>query len=142
MIARGFTLLEVLIVVVILGILAAMTIPQFTAAADDAKLSSLQTNLGTVRGQLQLYKIQHDESLPTSVATFAAQMTTASKEDGSTAALGTSGYNYGPYLQSIPNNPYTDGDTVGSGGVGTSDWYYDSVTGAFRANDTAENAAY
>lgn len=55
---RGFTLIEILIVVVILGILAAIVIPQFTSAADEAKESSLRSQLQTVRGQIELYNVQ------------------------------------------------------------------------------------
>jgi general secretion pathway protein G len=133
---RAFTLVEVLIVVIVLGILAAVVIPQFTDASTDAKLSALQTNLATIRTQLQLYKLQHDDTWP-ALATFANQMTLASKADGSTAAPGTAGYPYGPYLLSIPNNPYTGSNTVGDGAADSSAWYYDEDTGEFRANDTA-----
>ena len=45
---RGFTLVEILIVVVILGILAAIVIPQFTEASTEAKLSSLCSDLQTI----------------------------------------------------------------------------------------------
>lgn len=143
---NGFTLVEVLIVVIVLGILAAIVVPQFTDASGDAKLSSLQTNLQTVRGQLELYKIQHidatgTENYPT-LANFTDQMTKASKADGSTADIGTSGYNLGPYLQSVPNNPYTSLNAIGSGAVGSSDWYYDEDTGVFRANHHADYTDY
>jgi len=61
---KGFTLVEILIVVVILGILAAIVIPQFTEASTEAKTSSLCTDLQTVRSQIELYKIQHNDKLP------------------------------------------------------------------------------
>jgi general secretion pathway protein G len=134
---RAFTLVELLIVVVILGILAAVVVPQFTDASSDAKLSALQTNLQTIRSQIQLYKLQHNETWP-ALATFTAQMTLASKADGTTAAPGTAGFPYGPYLLgSIPNNPYTSTNTVGDGAADSSAWYYDEDTGTFRANDAA-----
>ena len=52
---RAFTLIEILIVVVILGILAAIVIPQFTDAADDAQLASVQSQIQTIRGQVELF---------------------------------------------------------------------------------------
>ena len=55
----GFTLIEILIVVVILGILAAVIIPQFTNAADDASISSARTQLQTMRSQVELYRAQN-----------------------------------------------------------------------------------
>ncbi len=135
-ISRAFTLVEVLIVVVILGILAAIVIPQFSDASSDAKLSALQTNLQTIRTQLQLYKLQHNETWPL-LATFTNQMTLSSKADGTTAAVGTAGFPYGPYLLSIPNNPYTVTNTVTAGAADSSAWYYDESIGVFRPNDTA-----
>lgn len=131
---KAFTLVEILIVVIVLGILAAIVIPQFSNASTDAKASSLQTNLQIVRGQIELYKLQHDGDYP-ALTTFSNQLTLASKLDGTTAALGTAGYDYGPYLQAIPMNPYTNTNTVGEGAAGTSAWYYDEDTGEFRANN-------
>ena len=135
---KGFTLVEVLIVVIILGILAAIVVPQFSNASTNAQLSALTQNLQTIRGQLQLYKAQHNDTWPTA-AGFVNQMTLASKSDGTTAAIGTSGYTLGPYLQAIPNNPYTNTNTVGNTAVGTTAWYYDDAAapGVFRANNSA-----
>jgi general secretion pathway protein G len=138
---KAFTLVEVLIVVIILGILAAIVVPQFSNASSDAKLSSLKTNLQTIRGQIQLYKLQHNDQYPTE-AGFTNQMTLASKADHTTAAVGTAGFDLGPYLQAIPPNPYTNANTIGSGAVGTSDWFYDEDTGTFRANDAAAHTGY
>ncbi|MBX3374404.1 MAG: prepilin-type N-terminal cleavage/methylation domain-containing protein [Phycisphaeraceae bacterium] len=56
---RAFTLIEILIVVVILGILAAIVIPQFTSASEDAQASSVQSQLQTVRGQVELFRVQN-----------------------------------------------------------------------------------
>ena len=71
----AFTLIELLIVVVILGIIASIVVPQFSIATDDAKMSTLKTNLGTVRAQLQLYKLEHNDVFPTDNTTFEAQLT-------------------------------------------------------------------
>ena len=65
----GFTLVEILIVVIILGILAAIVIPQFTEASSDARESSLTSNLQTLRSQLGLFKIQHNDDYPNSTDT-------------------------------------------------------------------------
>lgn len=59
---RAFTLIEILIVVVILGILAAVVIPQFTDAADDANDAAVRTQLQTLRGQIELYRAQQGGS--------------------------------------------------------------------------------
>jgi len=56
---RAFTLIEILIVVVILGILAAIVIPQFTDASQEAMLSSVKSQLQTLRSQIELYRVKH-----------------------------------------------------------------------------------
>jgi general secretion pathway protein G len=126
---KGFTLVELLIVVIILGILAAVVIPQFSDAAGDAQQSSLTTNLQTIRGQLELYRLQHNSTYPL-LASFTAQMTAG------TDISGSPGVDFGPYLQSIPNNPFTNTNDLGTGGLDSSAWYYDEATGEFRANNT------
>ncbi|MBC24315.1 MAG: hypothetical protein CMJ32_10425 [Phycisphaerae bacterium] len=61
---RGFTLIEILIVVVILGILAAIVIPQFTDAAQDANVSSARSQLQSMRSQIELYRVQNNGQMP------------------------------------------------------------------------------
>jgi len=60
----GFTLVEILIVVVILGILAAIVIPHFADADDTARDSQIKTDIQTVRRVVELYKAQHDGKPP------------------------------------------------------------------------------
>ncbi len=133
----GFTLVEILIVVVILGILAAIVIPQFTEASTEAKTSSLCTDLQTMRSQIELYKVQHNDAVPGSgTASFVDALTQKTDIDGALNAAGS----YGPYLQKIPTNQFVDLDTVeieaGSGGLGGGNcgWHFDTTTGAFHAD--------
>ncbi len=145
----GFTLVEILIVVVILGILAAIVIPQFTDASTEAKTSSLCSDLQTVRSQIQLYKIQHNDNLPgvtatghATNATFVTALTGMTDQAGMVQTTAGTGV-FGPYLQKIPSNPFvttntnvveTGADTPGGGDNG---WYFNTTSGAFNADDDA-----
>ncbi len=108
---RGFTLVEILIVVIILGILAAIVIPQFTNASQDARKSSLTSQLQTIRSQVELYKLQHRDEWPTAdgsrtTAWSWTKMTTKTDADGAASADANA---FGPYLQADPVNPIFTG---------------------------------
>ena len=60
----GFTLVEILVVVVLLGILGAIVVPHFTGAGNETRTSALLTDLRRVRSQIELYKFQHNDRLP------------------------------------------------------------------------------
>jgi len=143
----GFTLVEILIVVVILGILAAIVIPQFTEAGEEARLSSLTSDLQTMRGQLELYEIQHNDVYP-ALATFEAQMcnTTDINGNASVDKVRVGLFQLGPYLQAVPANPFTNSNTVVLTGAvgGTDGWEYNENTGEIHAapDTTADSAAH
>ena len=125
--AKGFTLVEILIVVVILGILAAIVIPQFTSASETARAASLQSQLQTLRSQLELYQVQHNGDYPPLVTdTDWDKMTGTTGQDG--AETGTA---FGPYLQKAPVNAFTGGS--GLAADNSADWQYTETTGAIVA---------
>src|SRR6266496_2043427 len=127
----GFTLVEILIVVIILGILAAIVIPQFTNASQDARESALLSQLQTLRSQIELYKLQHLDKLPNLVgASPACWVPLTTKTDASGAASAATDA-FGPYMQSAPSNPVnglsnvTDGDTALAGAAADCGFIFD-----------------
>ena len=142
---KGFTLVEILIVVVILGILAAIVIPQFTDASDEAKEATVRADLQTIRGQIELFKAQHTGGIlpgneTADDTTFVEAMT-----ESTSAAGSKSGSTYGPYLYAIPSNPYNDLATVevdGTIGNSSHGWHWNSTTGVFVADDNNTHAAW
>lgn len=143
----GFTLVEILIVVVILGILAAIVIPQFTDASTQAQESSLSADLQTLRSQIELYKVQHKDQYPDLAPVgFLAALTTQTDRDGNAYVAGVSPSGpYGPYMRKIAQNAFNDLDTVNlAGGVIGDDshgWEYDTATANIVPDDSYDSDA-
>ena len=115
---KAFSLVEILIVVVILGVLAGIVMTQLAGATSDARSASAKTILETMRKQIEMYALQHsgiapgypngDTTAAPSPMTFVWQMTYGSKRTGEYASPGTAGYPFGPYLRTFPKNPFND----------------------------------
>ena len=153
--ARAFTLVEILIVVVLLGILAAVVIPAVANSGGSARSSALAQDLKLLRRFVLIYKIQHLEvgpgylngntSADPTEQVFIDQATMSSNTSGQTAAIGTPGFDRGPYLGKIPANPFNGMSTVqmlGNGenfpanADGSHGWIYKAATSEVRADNT------
>ena len=156
----GFTLVELLIVVVILGVLAAIAIPQFSASTDDSKAAALDATLSNLRTAIELYYQQHG-SYPSAVAAggsfgavdteaaFVAQLVKYTSATGAASNTKDATYKYGPYLKksTVPTDPIknvatvevvttgTLGMTATSGDPGG--WKFDNKTGQLIVNIAA-----
>lgn len=139
----GFTLIEIMIVVVVLAILAATIIPQFSTSISDSKVATMQSNLHTLRVQIQLYSFQHNGQFPAISNGTLPQLTGMTDASGN---IGTGSANiYGPYVQTqIPVNPVDGQSTVTATSVfpptaatSAGGWLYDATTGQIAPNDTA-----
>lgn len=132
----GFTLIEIMIVIVILGVMAAIAIPQYVGANAQARTTCLLSNLHAIRRQIELYK-HHHRNLPAAEgetdADFTRRMTTRTDPNG---AVGTE---FGPYLERIPINVFNGLRTIRVGGppagTNTNGWRFDPLTGEFQADD-------
>lgn len=109
----GFTLVEILIVVIILGILAAIVIPQFSSASNDARTSNVQTTVQTLRSQIALYKLQHADTLPNLVTNWDPFLKKTDQAGSTSPAAGVQ--TFGPYMQDTPVNSLNSKSNVLNG---------------------------
>lgn len=139
---KGFTLVEILIVVVILGILAAIVVPQFAGAANEARTGNVVTQTNTIETQLELYAARNNGLYPDLV----------------TDGWGDVGDNADPetmigggYLKAPPVNPHSTAATASDVAAtvmldkaaadaaaealeaAASGWIYDRASGQVRA---------
>ncbi len=112
---KAFTLVEILIVVVILGILAAIVVPQFTNATQDAQAGNIKAQLSTINQQVELFKARTN-----AYPDFAGQ--------------GWQQLITGGYLKTAPVNPFNGKSAIGTSAADDGWHWYPSIAGG--TNDT------
>ncbi len=107
-VARGFTLIELMVVLVIIGVLAALIVPNVLDRTDDARATAAKTDVNNLMQALKLYKLDN-QRYPTSEQGLQALV-----------AKPTSGPipgNWKPYLDKLPNDPWGRGYVLLNPGV-------------------------
>jgi general secretion pathway protein G len=137
--AKGFTLVELLIVVVIMAVLAATVIPEFTSSTVDAKKNTSVFNLQTLRSQVQTYRAQHGSKTPATLSL----LTQVTNKAGATTGTTGDPLAYGPYIVEVPEETISGKSDVAvsaatapmgaiTGTVGG--WIYAAATGEILIN--------
>jgi prepilin-type N-terminal cleavage/methylation domain-containing protein len=159
----GFSLVELVIVIVILGIIAAIAIPRISSGSKNAGEAALRANLQSVRNAIDWFYGDHNNTFPSSVgdgtnaanssAAFITQLSQYSNAAGVVSVNKDPLFPFGPYLRSgIPN--LSVGGNAGKGSVAAeitvvnavtpitvlpgdgTGWHYNTQTGQFVANST------
>lgn len=102
---KGFTLVELLVVIVVLAVLAAVVLPKFVNSGQRSKEAALKADLKLVRNAVALFKTD-TAAYPSSLADLAATSAPANGIDsaGNSKAITASDW-HGPYLEAVPNDP-------------------------------------
>lgn len=145
----GFSLLELVIVVAILGVIAALALTRAAGASDGASDSALASNLAALRKAVDLYRADHGRypdlvaAESTAGKTLAGkataddQLTNYTDDAGTVSKTRTAVFRHGPYLREVPRlgvGARRDRTKIGppeGAGVG---WAYDPATGEIRPN--------
>ncbi|MES1930517.1 general secretion pathway protein G [Salinisphaera dokdonensis CL-ES53] len=98
---RGFTLIEIMVVVVILGILAALVVPQIISRPDEARVAKARQDIRAVESALKLYRLDNFR-YPSTEQGLAALV------DKPTTQPEPRNWKSGGYLDRIPTDPWGD----------------------------------
>jgi general secretion pathway protein G len=93
----GFTLIEIMVVVVIMGILAALVVPKLMGRTDDARVQAARQDIATLMQALKLYRLDN-RKYPTTAQGLQALITKP--------ASGADGWKTGGYIEKLPKDPW------------------------------------
>ncbi|MGS0743500.1 type II secretion system major pseudopilin GspG [Glaciimonas sp. GG7] len=96
---RGFTLIEIMVVVVIMGILAALVVPKLMGRTDDARVMAARADISTIMSALKLYKLDN-QRYPSTEQGLQALVTKP------TTGPAATGWKSGGYIDKLPKDPW------------------------------------
>ncbi len=140
---KKITKIEVAVIAVCLGVIAAIIIPQYSLASTNARTTELISALQTIRSQIELYKIQHNDLFPGQLYPGDS----IRRKDFTEALTNRDAEGLGPYLLKIPKNPFNAKNSITfvndkqavPAGTEETGWWLNIATGEFRACDSPEN---
>jgi general secretion pathway protein G len=97
--ARGFTLIEIMVVVVILGILAALVVPKLIGRVDESRIAAAKLDINNLKAALNMYKLDN-QRYPTTEQGLQALVTKP------TTGPEPKGWRSGGYIEKLPNDPW------------------------------------
>jgi len=108
---RGFTLVEIILVIIIIGILAAIIVPKFAGQSDKAKIATTKANLNSLRSAVRLWQSDNDGTPPAALANLVPN-----------------------YIRAIPEEAVTPSTDVKAANDGAGGWVYTAADGEVAVN--------
>jgi general secretion pathway protein G len=96
---RGFTLIEIMVVVVIMGVLAALVVPKLLNRTGESKVAAAKVDISTIMQALKLYKLDN-QRYPSTEQGLQALLTKP------TTGPAANGWKAGGYLEKMPKDPW------------------------------------
>ena len=158
---KGFTIVELMIVLLLIGMLALIIIPAINSSTEDGKINTLSTNISRLRSAIDLYYVQHKNTFPgqnredgspadsieEAIKGFNKQLTQYTDKNGHVQEKKDLTHIFGPYFKQskLPVNPFNNKDDVtcnisesditAVAPDGSTGWKFYTLTGIFVPND-------